>query len=426
MTASARPEEPAPARLLVVDDEAVIIEALTATLAGEGYDVATANDAPAALRLVEDREFALVLTDQRMPQMTGLELLARVQQIQPDATRVLMTGVLDLATIIDCINKGELYRFIVKPWLREELLATVRNGVQRHGLLRHNPQLQRATQAMNERLVELNQSLEVQVAREAEQIAQLAQLNHALEQNLHRSVELCLQTMQTFYPRLGVSARRVHELACALAAGLKLSPKERQVLEIAAWLHDIGLVGVPRRLIALWHKSPAMLSRNELAVIQQHPVLGQELAGFVQNLAGVGKVIRAHHERFDGKGYPDALVGEEIPWLARLLAVAVSFVETDLQGEDGERHVRQESGRAFDPQAVRLLLQHRPHTPAPRQARELPLAELAPGMVLAKGIYTANGLLLIPEGQTLNEPYIAKLRNHNRLNPIRQNFAVYC
>jgi response regulator RpfG family c-di-GMP phosphodiesterase len=412
--------------ILVVDDETVIIEALTATLGGEGYEVVTAADTATALRRLEEKEFALVLTDQRMPQMTGLELLGRVQQTQPDATRVLMTGVLDLGTIIDCINKGELYRFIVKPWLREELLATVRNGTHRYELIRHNARLQRTTQEMNARLIELNQSLERQVARETEQNRQLAELNRALEQNLHRSVELCLQTMQTFYPRLGAQARRVHELCQSLAVGMRFSDEERRVFEIAGWLHDIGLMGVPRRLITLWQKSPHLLNRNELAILQQHPVLGQELAGFVQDLAGVGLAIRSHHERFDGAGYPDHLVGEEIPWLARLLAVVTEFTECEIKGVDGLDVLRQASGTAYDPEAVRVFIRHRPQSGTPRREREVPLSELSPGMILAKGIYTSNGMLLMPEGQVLSEPAIAKLRNHNRVNPIRQTLVVYC
>jgi response regulator RpfG family c-di-GMP phosphodiesterase len=419
------PEDNA-ARILVVDDEEVILESLCATLTVEGHQVVPAPNAVCALKLVEQQSFALLLTDQRMPEMTGLEFLARARQIQPDATRVLMTGVLELSTIIDCINKGELYRFIVKPWLREELLATVQNSVQRYELIRRNDQLQRTTQAMNAKLVDLNASLEKQVTREAEQNRQLAELNRALEQNLQRSVELCLRTMQTYYPRLGVQARRVHELCCCVAGGLKLSPEERQVLEISAWLHDIGLVGVPRRLITLWQKTPYSLNPAELALIRQHPVLGQELAGFVHRLSEVGTVIRAHHERFDGAGYPDGLVGMEIPWLGRFLAVAVAYAEAEFKDGDGLEALRRGSGTAFDPEAVRMLIRYRPQSSKARREREIPLCELQSGMVLAKGIYTANGVLLIPEGQTLSDPYIEKLKNHNRISPIVQSLLVYC
>ena len=104
------------------------------------------------MRLLQQERFALVLTDQRMPGPTGLEFLGRVKKIQPDATRVLMTGALDLATVIDAINQGEIYRFIVKPWIREELLATVANAIQRYELIGQNTRLQQATQAMNREL----------------------------------------------------------------------------------------------------------------------------------------------------------------------------------------------------------------------------------------------------------------------------------
>jgi response regulator RpfG family c-di-GMP phosphodiesterase len=425
--------EPAPgsvgppaSAVLVVDDESVVVESITATLQAEGYGVAGATDPTTALNWVQQREFGLVLTDQRMPHLTGLELLEQVQRIQPDTTRVLMTGVVELSTVIDCINRGQLYRFLVKPWLREELLATVHNGLQRYELIRRNAQLQQATLAMNERLQQLNRALQQQLQREAAQNQRLAALNQALEQNLNRSVELCLRTMQTFYPRLGTQARRVHQLACCIADGLKLAETDRQVFELAAWLHDIGLLGLPRRLITLWQKVPESLSRAERALIQQHPILGEELAGFVHHLAGVGPIIRAHHERFDGTGYPDQLVGEEIPWLARLLAVVVGFVQAELTGADAEAHVRTEAGTAYDPEAVRVLLRYRPQCGPPRREREVPLAELAPGMVLAKPIYTAHGLLLLPEGQVLTEACIAKIHNHNRLAPIRQTFTVYC
>src|SRR5262249_43187717 len=250
--------------------------------------------------------------------------------MQPDATRILITAVLNLATVIDAINKGEIYRFIVKPWLREELIVTVKNAVQRYELICKNQMLQVTTLAMNERLAKLTADLEEQIARAEDQNAELERLNLALDENLDHSVELCLRTMQTFYPTLGSQARRVYELCRALSDGLQLPVEQRRTLEIGSWLHDIGLVGVPRQLIKRWETDPGSLNQAERALIQQHPVLGEELANFAQPLQGVGAVIRAHHERFDGQGYPDGLEGDRIPWLARLLAVAVAYAESPL------------------------------------------------------------------------------------------------
>ncbi|MEY2410808.1 MAG: hypothetical protein QOF48_3478, partial [Verrucomicrobiota bacterium] len=103
--------------ILVVDDEEIVLAALRETLTREGYRVATALSAHEALGLLEEHAFSVVLTDQQMPKLTGLEFLGQVKQRQPDATRILITGALSLATVIDSINKGEIYRFIVKPWL---------------------------------------------------------------------------------------------------------------------------------------------------------------------------------------------------------------------------------------------------------------------------------------------------------------------
>jgi response regulator RpfG family c-di-GMP phosphodiesterase len=191
-------------------------------------------------------------------------------------------------------------------------------------------------------------------------------------------------------------------------------------------LHDIGLVAIPRDLIRRWELNPGDLKPHELNALQSHPALGQDLVKFVHHLEEVGGIIRAHHERFDGKGFPDGLQGEEIPWLARLLAVAVGFAESNFEESVGIESIRQNSGSAYDPEAVRAFLRALPKAAMSRKEREILLCELQPGMVLAKGIYTPNGLLLVPEGQPLNEGAIGKILNHNRTSPIVQSLLVYC
>jgi response regulator RpfG family c-di-GMP phosphodiesterase len=432
--------------VLVVDDEEVVLVSLRDTLSREGYHVVTAPNAVEALAHLKQQAFSVVITDQQMPMLTGLEFLHQVKQMQPDATRILITAVLNLSTVIDAINKGEIYRFIVKPWLREELLATVKNAVQRYELICKNQMLQVATLAMNERLKQLNASLEEQLAIEADQNAELERLNQALRENLDRSVELCLKTMETFHPTLGSQARRVYELCRAMGEGLDLPPEERQTLEVSAWLHDIGLVGVPRQLIKRWEEEegsvngiaqssesnstipltdPNPLTDAENAVLQQHPVLGEDLAGFVHPLKEVGAIIRAHHERFDGTGYPDGLAGEEIPWLGRLLAVAVAYAESKLDGPGTIEAIKQGRGKAFDPEAVRVFLRCLPQATVPRRQREVTLADLKPGMVLARGIYTASGTLLVPDGQRLTATFIEMLNHHHRVTPLAPSLLVY-
>jgi len=419
------PFEPSLKRILVVDDEEIVRIALRETLRREHYGVTACASPDEGLQVLKNEAFAVIISDYQMPGMTGLDFLANAKQLQPDATRILITAVLSLDTVIEAINKGEIYRFVVKPWIREELLATVRNAVQRHDLIVRNTVLQATTLAMNEQLVSLNQALESKISAEADQRRRLSEMNQALQLNLHHSVQLCLKVLQSFYPTLGTQARRVFGLCRAMADQLKLSDADRQTLELAAWLHDIGLVGTPRGLIRKWLQHPETLSQSEQAIIEQHPILGEELVDFVANLEQVGRVIRGHHEQFDGRGYPDRLAGKQIPRLSRLLAVAVAYAERQATHLEAVETLTLGSGWRFDPEAVQTLLRALPNASLPRQEREVPLSELRAGMTLAAGVKTPLGMLLVPEGQVLTEAQIEAIQNHHRHQPTAPGFLVY-
>src|SRR3954470_2172379 len=183
---SAESPTPVPHRILIVDDEEIVLIALRETLLRAGYHVSTANDPLLALEMLQTQQFAAIISDQQMPTMLGLDFLSKAKHMQPDASRMLITAVLSLDTVIEAINRGEIFRFIIKPWLREELLVTVQNAVQRYELLCKNSALQKATRSandeltqLNERLTSLNAELEQRLAREAVQNEQLARLNEA-------------------------------------------------------------------------------------------------------------------------------------------------------------------------------------------------------------------------------------------------------
>jgi response regulator RpfG family c-di-GMP phosphodiesterase len=411
-------------KVLVVDDEESVLRALREALRHEGYEIFAHLDPRAALDTLASEPVAVVIADQRMPHLSGLELLERVRQQQPDASRILITAVLSLDTVIDAINRGEIYRFIVKPWLREELLATVRNAVQRFDLLRSNRALQEETRSANARLLHLNASLEQQVRQAEEQNHQLAGLNRSLSQNVDGMLKLCVRSLEAFSPTLGTQARRTFQICSALSAVVDLSDQDRRLLETAAWLHDLGLVGAPRRLIRLWQDAPAHLSDAEWAVIRRHPVIGQELVEPVEQFSGVGDIIRAHHERYDGGGYPDRLAGEAIPWGARLLAVAVAFAASAGSGAAALDSVRADSGRLYDPRAVRALLSVAPRLVLTRLEKVVELSQVEPGMVLAREVYSSNGRVLVPEGSALSLREIHQLQDSERSQPL--TLTVYC
>jgi response regulator RpfG family c-di-GMP phosphodiesterase len=411
--------------ILIVDDEPIVLAALKETLEREHYHVVTSTSPTKALELVARQEFSVIISDQRMPEMTGLDFLTECKKHQPHASRILITAVLSLPTIIDAINKGEIFRFIAKPWLREELTATIRNAYQRYELITHNAQLTDETQRLNERLKAANAALEQKVRDLEAQKKELDSANQRLTESYDHSLELCTRILATYDPLFGGQTRTLVEVAQKMTETAHFTESERSVLTASARLCDLGLIGVSRELLRAFRQHPDRLTERERQTMHSHPIYSQTLASFVDPRSAVGETIRAHHERFDGEGYPDGLSGQAIPWTARCLAVAVYYVESSLPREQAIEQVLAESGKGLDPEAVRLFLQATNLLNLPKQVREVMLDELQPGMVLANGLHSPHGMLLIGEGQPLSQAMITKIRSHNLVAPISQRLLVY-
>lgn len=252
---------------------------------------------------------------------------------------------------------------------------------------------------------------------------ELLRLQEELQRNHSQSVKLCSELIRTFDPLLGSQARAVVAICLRMAKSNYFTESSRAAFITAAWLHDIGLIGVDRRILRKLYNSPGSLTSREQQLIRQHPIKGQQLVSFGDPL--IGEIIRSHHERFDGEGYPDRLGGETIPWEARALAVAVYFVESGLRRQDALDAIMKESGKVFDPQAVRLFFKSTQSDTLPHQIREVLLDEIQPGMCLAQGLYSEAGMLLVPKGTTLTSPMVTKIRNFSMINAVNHRLLVF-
>jgi response regulator RpfG family c-di-GMP phosphodiesterase len=411
--------------ILIVDDEPVVLSALKETLERERFHVVACASPLKALSIIAEQDFSVIISDQKMPEMLGLDFLVASREHRPNASRILITAVLSLPTIVDAINKGEIFRFVAKPWLREELIATVRNAIQRHDLITHNEALQAETARLNQDLSAANGSLKIQVEDLERQRQQLDAANGELNSRFEHSLELCRRILTAYDPILGNQAKVLVEFANQMAETEHFTAAERHALRSAAWLCDLGLIGIPRELLRSFRQKSQELTPRERAMLTHHPIYSQTLAALVDPRPDVGETIRHHHEHFDGTGYPDGLAGKSIPWTARCLAVAVGFVESGLRQQAATNEVIAQAGVLYDPEAVRLFLKVTHLVNLPRQVREILLEELEPGMVLASGIYSPHGLLLVGEGQTLGPGMIAKINSHNEITPINQRLLVF-
>ena len=411
--------------ILVLDDDTVVLAALKETLERERYNVHAFSEANEALAALDAHTFATIISDQRMPEMTGLEFLDKCKQKQPNASRILITGVLTLNTVIEAVNRGEIFRFLAKPWIREELLATVDNAVQRYALVEANERLSSDTLELNDKLVKANSALEEKIRQLEQQASDLESTNQALEEHFNHSLEICFRLIEAFHPILGEQTKAVVSICKEIAKSELLSERESEVLKVSSWLYNLGRIGLPRELLTKSLNDPQSIDEQERILLHLYPVYGQTLAGLVGALEEVGLAIRAHRERFDGRGYPDGYSREMISVPARHLAIAVAFVESALPRDEALEFIIRDSGKSFHPEAVRLFMKSSNLSTLPKTVRELTLAELEPGMVLAKGIYSPSGLLLIPEEERLTHSIIKKIKEHDFANPITQRLMVF-
>lgn len=401
-----------PARILIVDDDEIILIALDETLRHEGYEPTTTQSPREALEFLRKKNFSVVISDQRMAEMTGLEFLQEAARIQPTASRILITGVLTLKTIIDAINTGEIFRFVSKPWLREELLATIRNATQRHDLLEANRKLQEDTQKLNTQLAEANARLKDNIRTLVAQKNELIETQERMKLNFEHSLDLVQRIVSVYLPRLGDETFETINL-CERMRDLSALPREEaDSLLVAARIYNIGCIGMPRELLERARSNPDSLTENERNLFLDGTASSQMLADYVDPTGRAGRIVRACRERWDGKGYPDGLAKELIPPAAKFLAVAVWYAESNLPTEERLEEILRLDGTAFAPDAVQTFMKAvRTVQSSPKTKRAARLAELQPGMVLAEGVYSPSGMLVLPQGQRITEDTLRILKS---------------
>ncbi|WP_211238099.1 HD domain-containing phosphohydrolase [Derxia gummosa] len=407
--------------VLAVDDEPGILSALKRMFRKEEIDLFTAGSGPEALAFLAENEVDCVISDMRMPEMDGAQLLEQVRNLAPQTVRILLTGHADTASTIAAINQGQVSRYVHKPWNDNELVLVVREGLQTKWLAQERDRLQELTRTQKEELARLNAELEDRVrARTAE----LAQTNSFLElahKDLRTTFVNAVKSFSTLIelrsPAIAGHGKRVADLARAIAARLGLSPSDQQDILFAALLHDIGKIGLAD---ADLDRSWAQLDLPARKRLQSHPHKGAAALMGLAELKHAASFIKAHHERWDGTGYPLGLEGEEIPVGARIIAICEDFDELQLGLLTGARATAEQArgvvargaGKRYDPRLIELFeaVLDDPSWASDR-GRFVTTDQLRPGMQLARDLHAANGVLLLAAGFKLDDTMIRQLRD---------------
>jgi response regulator RpfG family c-di-GMP phosphodiesterase len=401
-----------PATLLFVDDESSILSSLKRLFRPQGYRILTAGSGAEGLSILEKESIDLVVSDMRMPEMDGAQFLEQVRARWPDTLRILLTGYADISSTVAAINRGEIYRYISKPWDDNEIVLTVREALEHQRLASENTRLNLLTQQQNEELKALNASLEQRVA---ERTAELKHANELLQQGFMLTVRTFSSLIELRGGRLAGHGRRVAEHAFAVAQRMGLSQNDQQDVLLAGLLHDIGKISLPDDLL---DKSFAAVSGEAKNRLMEHPVRGQQLLMGVEQLANAAKIIRHHHEHLDGTGYPDHLVGLAIPVGSRILAVANDYDSLQMGTLTLQEHTPDQAleyivagrGRHYDPGVVNafktLLIEASVEASKDHALRP---AELKAGMVVTRKLEYPEGQLLAAAGQLVDRELIDRL-----------------
>ena len=322
-------EVPAVEPALVVDDQPAVAATVAKWLQREGMECHVAHSGEQALAMAEEQSYGIVFADVHMPGESGLELARRLKERDTTIQVIIITGSTTLQTAVEALRLNA-DDYLVKPFDPAALLHATRRAQEHRRLLVENQEYRK----------NLEERVRVQSQR--------------LERLYLSSIMSLVKALEAKDPHTRGHSDRVAQYALSLAD--RLGYVNRESLEVGGKLHDIGKIGVHGGLL----RKDGPLELTEREHVQMHPVVGVEILEPLLDDDTVLDVVRYHHERWDGKGYPNGLTGEEIPVAARIVAVADTFdamttarpYRAARTPEEAVAEIEAEAGRQFDPRVA--------------------------------------------------------------------------
>lgn len=308
-----RPMEDRKRTIFAIDDEEPIRKVLNTHLVKEGYNVIQSQGGAGVFEALKAASFDLVICDIRMPEVDGVQVLAHVRENYPTVPVIMLTGLTDVATVIEVMKKGA-FDYLMKPMKKEDLLVVIGRAFVHRDLLVRNKELEIENreyqmfleQKVRERTRELNtKALELQKA------------NSLLKTMNLQFINVLAETIEAKDHHTSGHCNRMRHLCVELGKAAGLSAEDLETLEYASVLHDLGKIGINESVL----NKQGPLDESECMHIKEHTEIGEKILMGVPLMAGVAEVVVAHHENFDGTGYPRGLKGDGIPLSARIIAV---------------------------------------------------------------------------------------------------------
>jgi response regulator RpfG family c-di-GMP phosphodiesterase len=316
-------------KLLIVDDEAPN-RRLLERLFSRDYDCLTASSGPEAMRVLEQHDVAILITDQRMPEMTGIDLLKRTAHLRPNMVRILLTGYTDVETLVEAINSGLVYMYVTKPWNNDELKLKVNRAVEHYEANKKRSSLIQANERLLLRIKEMKLGI----------------------------VTALTDMLRTRDERRYEHALRVRKYSTAIADRMDFSDEEKGELSAAALLHNFGFLDSAEQKVA----GKPTLDIDPLVCCTDSRGEARILSAIAE-LGNVAEILRSHRENFDGTGYPTGIKGDHISVSGRILRVADEYdlltlacdSDSRISHDEAVKSIVRRSGKEFDPEVVTVI-----------------------------------------------------------------------
>lgn len=332
------PSNGSTARCLIVDDDVQVRHVLTRVIQSHGLSAVEARSGADALAVLarEGGDIPICISDIHMPEMDGVSFLREALQRYPDLAVIMLTGVAEVDTAVECLKLGAL-DYIAKPVMVEEVRARLDKALQKRDLVLQNRFYQ--------------QHLETRV-RELDRTNKLSIIN---------GVQMLVHALEAKDAYTSGHSSRVSRYATRAAVLLGFTDDALEHVRLGGELHDIGKIGTRENIL----NKPGPLTAQEFEHIKAHAPLGEKiLAPFLSTSPTVLRIVRSHHERLDGSGFPDGLIGDRIPLEARIVAVVDAFdamttnraYRQPRSAAEAIAELRRCSGTHFDGQVVEAFL----------------------------------------------------------------------
>ena len=328
--------------VLVVDDEEPIRNALRKYLKQQQFEVYTAGSAEEALQQLRLHKVALMLSDIRMPGTSGVDLVPQALEIEPDLAILMLTAVNDATSAALCMQRGAL-DYLTKPIELADLGRAVQRALKRREMHLENRHL--------------NQWLKEEVTTRT---AELQRERHRLERVSTATLEVLVNALEAKDPYLRGHSARVADLSANIATEMGLSEEDVERVRMAGRLHDLGKIGTRDAVV----NKEGPLTADEFEHVKQHVIIGAQILAPLVHLGDIVAMVKSHHERFDGSGYPDGLRGEDVPMGGRIIAVAEVYdalttarpYQEKMTPEQAVERMAELSGTVLDPRVYEALV----------------------------------------------------------------------